>query len=290
MIPSRNRQKEKLRREAVADGRLLITAKNRQVASVCHDIIVLKHDFTLVLWRAWQDLKARYRRSILGPYWLSIGTFTFVLGYSFLAGILFGRPLQDFLGYIAAGVITWQFIATSMIEGSKIFVSNAQEISSSRVNLLSLPLKLILRGLIGFAHSLPVVLVVVYFTDNVNYYTLMLVPGLLLIAFTLFPLIIMFGTLAARFRDIEQVVAMVIQFSFYMTPIIWKTGSLGTGNGRWISKLNPFYYELSIVRGPLLGQAVDWQIWAGAFAFMVVSMLVGFLTYARFRQRIPFWI
>ena len=94
-------------------------------------VAILYRDFPLLLWRAWVDTKARYRRSVLGPYWLTIGTLTFVAGYSILAGLLFKRPLEEFLGYIAAGVITWQFISTNIAEGSKIFVSDAVNLNRS---------------------------------------------------------------------------------------------------------------------------------------------------------------
>jgi lipopolysaccharide transport system permease protein len=226
----------------------------------------------------------------LGPYWLSIGTLTFVVGYSILAGLLFRRPLEEFLGYIACGVIAWQLISTSLTEGSKIYVSNAREISSVRTNLLSFPVKQILRGLIGFAHSLPIVLIVVFFTDSINFNTLMVIPGLIILISTLVPICAALGTLAARYRDIEQVVIMFNQFFFYMTPILWKLDMLGTGYGKWLALGNPLYYELSIIRLPLLGQPVPFEIWVGAITFMIISIIFGLGIYTRFRQRIPFWI
>lgn len=286
----RQSTKERKRLAAIGSSDIYIAGPNMRRTVFVHELLVLKNDIPVIIWRAWSDVKARYRRSLLGPYWLSIGTFAFIIGYSVLAGLLFKRPLQDFLGFIAAGVITWQFIASSLSEGTKIFVANASEISSMRVNFLSLPVKLMLRGLIGFAHSLPIVICVVAFTDGLSFYTLLFIPGLMIIVLTMLPLVMALGTLSARYRDIEQLVTVLIQFMFYMTPIIWKPELLGTGNGKWVALANPLYYELSIVRGPLLGQPVALEIWACAIAFMLVSMVFGTLIYARFRQRIPFWI
>lgn len=274
----------------MADGALYVADSRKSFRKTCTDFNRLRTSVRLNLWRAWQDTKGRYRRSILGPYWLTMGTFTFILGYSILAGLLFKRPLEEFLGYIAAGIVTWQFIASNLVEGSKVFVSNMVEINSSRVNFLDFSFKLLLKGFITLLHGLPIVLIVVYFTDGFTAYTPLFLVGLMVMSMTLFPLGIALGTLAARFRDIEQIVALVIQFFFYMTPIIWKVETLGTGMGRWLAWANPFYYELTIVREPLLGAAVPLNIWLGAVGVMIASWIFALLVYTRFRQRIPFWI
>ena len=70
------------------------------------------------------------------------------------------------------------------------------------MNLLGLPIKQVLKGLIAFAHSFPIVMIVVYFTDEINIHTLMVIPGVLTIAITLVPLSAALGALSARFRDV----------------------------------------------------------------------------------------
>ncbi|WP_018998494.1 ABC transporter permease [Hirschia maritima] len=278
------------RKRALRDGRLYVADSAKKQQRFFNDLGRLSKDFKLILWRAWADTKARYKRSVLGPYWLSIGTLTFVIGYSILAGLLFRRPLSEFLGYIACGVVTWQFISGSLGEGSRVFISNAHEITSISVNLLSLPFKQILRGLIAMLHSLPIVFLVVFFTDSFTLYSLMIFPGVVILSLTMFGLITGLGTLTARYRDLEQLTTMLVQFSFYMTPILWKVEMLGKGVGLLLVYLNPFYYLLSILRLPLMGKPVEWQVWAGAVFLMCCSLSFGLGIYARFRQRIPFWI
>lgn len=278
------------RKAAIGDGRVYVAGNQSRWRMFLDGLTILRVDLPLLLWRAWMDTKARYKRSVLGPYWLTIGTLTFVAGYSILAGLLFKRPLEEFLGYIACGVVTWQFIALNLTEGSKIFVSNVSEIRSVRTNLINLPVRLLLRALIGFLHSVPIVLLVVAYTDNINFQTLMFIPGLALLSLSLLPLACALGTLAARYRDIEQLVTMLMQFAFYMTPLLWKVELLGGGRGQWIALGNPFYYALTIVRNPLLGLPVPSEVWIGAIGFMALANLIGYGVFMWFRQRIPFWI
>lgn len=287
---SRGQLSARERQAAVGTGLIYIAGGLSRWQMFLNELSVLRVDFPLLLWRAWVDTKARYKRSLLGPYWLTIGTLTFVAGYSILAGLLFKRPLEEFLGYIACGVVTWQFIALNLTEGAKIFVTNSSEIRSVRTNLINLPVRLLLRSLIGFLHSIPIILLVVAYTNTINLYTLMFIPGLALLSFSLLPLACAMGTLAARFRDIEQLVVMLMQFAFYMTPLLWKVELLGDGRGHWIALGNPFYYALTIVRNPLLGLPVPSEVWIGAFGFMVIANIIGYGIFIRFRQRIPFWI
>jgi len=275
---------------AIGDGRIYQAGNVSNWRMFVNGLYVLRVDFPLLLWRAWMDTKARYKRSVLGPYWLTIGTLTFVAGYSILAGLLFKRPLEEFLGYIACGVITWQFIALNLTEGSKIFVANAAEIRSVRTNLINLPVRLLLKAIIGFTHSVPIVMLVVFFTDAINFYTLLFIPGLILLSLSLLPLAAALGTLAARYRDIEQLVTLLMQFAFYMTPLLWKAELLGDGNGKWIALANPFYYALTIVRNPLLGLPVPSEVWIGAIGFTILANVIGYSIFTTFRQRIPFWI
>ncbi len=289
-LSSQEKRKNRKRIEAIASGRVYISDASLPRRSFLRDIVQIQRDIPTILWRAWSDTKAKYRRSMIGPLWLTMSTLTFVFGYSILAGFLFKRPIAEFIGYIACGVITWQLISRAFNEGSQVFVSGASEITSINVNLLTFPIKLIFSCLISLAHSLPIVLIIILFTREINLNTLMVIPGFLVLSVTLFGVVLGLSTLSARYRDLQQFTAMVIQFCFYMTPIIWKPEMLLGGDGKWVVLLNPFYYALSIVRLPLLGEVVHSYIWLGMMASMVVSLAFGITTYAFFRQRIPFWV
>ena len=278
------------RRQALGEGLVYVAGPQDRWPSLLAELFSIRQNVRLLLWRAWMDTKARYKRSILGPYWLTIGTLTFVVGYSVLAGLLFQRPLKEFLGYIAIAVVTWQLISATLVEGSKTFVSNSHEILSFRTSLLSLPIRQVLKGIITFLHGLPVVVLVVAWTDGPSPWMLLSLVGFAINLAILFPLATAIGIIAARFRDVEQMTQMLIQFMFYMSPILWKTSMLGDGMGRWVAWGNPFYYMLEVVRGPLLGEPPALWVWGVACGLVALSWLVGFGIYARFRQRVPFWV
>ena len=72
----------------------------------------------------WQDIKQRYRRSVLGPLWISITMGVIATAMGILYGALFHEPIQTFLPYVATGLLIWNFINGCILEGSEVFIAN----------------------------------------------------------------------------------------------------------------------------------------------------------------------
>ena len=68
------------------------------------------------------------------------------------------------------------------------------------------------------------------------------------------------GLLSARFRDLPQIVAAVMQIAFYITPIIYRPNALNRFS--FIVKLNPLAHLIELVRAPLIGQVPSAMTWA----------------------------
>ena len=72
----------------------------------------------------WQDIKQRYRRSTLGPLWITIATGVMAVALGLLYSILFQIPLAEFLPHVTVGLIMWGFISGCIKEGSEVFIAN----------------------------------------------------------------------------------------------------------------------------------------------------------------------
>src|SRR3954464_16009608 len=73
----------------------------------------------------WNDIHQRYRRSALGPFWITISMAIFVVMLGFIYSKLFHQELAVFLPYIAMGLITWGFISGTAAEACTAFTENA---------------------------------------------------------------------------------------------------------------------------------------------------------------------
>ena len=72
----------------------------------------------------WQDIKQRYRRSVLGPFWITIATGTTAVAMGGLYSKLFHLELSVHLPYVTLGLIIWNLINASILEGADVFVAN----------------------------------------------------------------------------------------------------------------------------------------------------------------------
>src|SRR5699024_5972242 len=68
----------------------------------------------------WQDIKQRYRRSTLGPLWITIATGVMAGALGLLYSVLFQLSLADFLPHVTVGLIMWGFISGCIKEGSEV--------------------------------------------------------------------------------------------------------------------------------------------------------------------------
>ena len=60
----------------------------------------------------WHDIRQRYRRSVIGPFWLTISMGVMVFGLAYIYAGLFGQPLDKYLPYVAVGMIVFGLITS----------------------------------------------------------------------------------------------------------------------------------------------------------------------------------
>jgi homopolymeric O-antigen transport system permease protein len=253
------------------------------------------------LWQGWHDyrelwltvgaydIKKRYRRSLLGPFWITISLGVFILGLSFIYRPLVGGTSMTFLPYIALGYIAWQFISQIVLDGCSVFISSGPIIGQLRAPLSIYFYQIIWRHLIILAHNLLIyVLVVLLFGLWPSWHTLLAIPGIILICINGISIGMLFGTLCARFRDIPPIVQTIMQMMFLLTPILWRPEQV---QGRHlVYLLNPFYYLIDIVRAPLLRMAPSPFVWTVVLSMTVVGFIVSLLFFSRFHNRIVYWL
>ena len=111
-----------------------------------------RHELWLHL--GWQDIKQRYRRSVLGPFWITIATGTTALAMGGLYSKLFHLELSEHLPYVTLGLIVWNLINASILDGAEVFVANEGLIKQLPTQLSVHVYRLVWRQMILFAHNI----------------------------------------------------------------------------------------------------------------------------------------
>jgi ABC-2 type transport system permease protein len=261
----------------------------------------------------WQDIKQRYRRSVIGPLWITISMATTALALGLLYSVLFKANVPTFLPYVTVGFIVWNFIVGCVTEGTDVFIANEGLIKHLPAPISVHVMRMVWRQVLFLAHNLVVYLVVlgIFFTALDHPYTItqggpehpglswtivFAIPGFVLLAVNAVWVALLFGVISTRFRDIPPVVHSFINLVFFMTPIVWDAGvlqSLAGGDSKWrvlIAELNPVFHFVEIVRAPLLGHAVDWHHWAVVGGFTVFGWLLALVILRNYRARVSYWV
>lgn len=247
--------------------------------------------FGVHLWSTlgWQEIRQRYRRSILGPFWLTISTGALIAGMGPLYGKLFGQDIATYFPYLAVSFITWSLIASLINECSNAFIAAEGYIKQIKLPLSIHILRVVWKNLIVFAHHLLIIVVVLaFYQPTPGWYMLQAPLGVFMIAVNGLWLGLLLGLLCARFRDIPLIIASVVQVGFFLTPVMWRVGTLGTLE--WVAQINPLFHFLEIVRTPLLGSSASPLSWGVVALITVVGYAVTLLAFSRFRARIAYWV
>ncbi|HNP58528.1 MAG TPA: ABC transporter permease [Gordonia sp. (in: high G+C Gram-positive bacteria)] len=270
------------------------TSDSRTFRRAFADLVDGLYNSELWLHLGWTDIKQRYRRSVLGPLWITVATGVTAVAMGILYGTLFGFDIKDFLPYVILGLIFWNFIQNSILDGAVVFSTNEGLIKQLPAPISVHVYRVVWRQLIIFAHNVVIFLVVVaVFRPPITWSALLFFPAMALFVLNAIWVTIVFGILSTRFRDISQLTTTIVQLAFFMTPIIWKLGpAMGNkvGSRARLVELNPLFHYIEITRGPLLGEHVQFYHWAVVLGCTAVGCAAALVVMRNYRARVAYWV
>ncbi|MBL1073415.1 ABC transporter permease [Nocardia sp. 2] len=246
----------------------------------------------------WQDIKQRYRRSVLGPFWITIATGLQAAAMGILYATLLDQPLTEYLPYVTVGLIVWGVISASILEGSDVFIANEGLIKQLPSALSVHVYRLVWRQFLFFLHNMAIYLVMLVgfaVWKNLSLTVLLAIPGMLLLFLNAMWVSIAFGIFSTRYRDLAPILSSTTLMLFVLTPVMWSTKALHDQGGQVserarLVELVPTYHYLEIVRAPLLGDPIEIRSWVIVLGITVVGWVVAILAMKQFRSRVPYWV
>ncbi|CAI8751916.1 ABC transporter permease [Methylocaldum szegediense] len=255
------------------------------------DIKAATKRYSLVGMLGWQDVRQRYRRSFLGPFWLTVSMAVMIGTIGVVFGQIFSSPMTEFLPFLAAGIIFWGFMSSIINEGCTSFISAEAIIKQLPFPLFVHILRMVWRNILLLAHNFvifPLALLVV--GKPLNWLALISIPGFLLVIINLTWVALILSVLCTRYRDLPQMVGNLLQVLFYLTPVIWMPTLLPKRAGLFFLDANPAYHLLELIRSPLLGQMPSLTNWVVSLALAFAGWSIALAIYGRFKCRIAYWL
>ena len=240
---------------------------------------------------AFSDIRQRYRRSSLGPFWITISMGVTIACIGVIFGSLFKSPMDEFLPFLTIGLILWGFVSSVLTEATGVFPASEGIIRQLPIPLFSHIIRMVTRNFYILAHNLVVVpIVYICVGKGFSWNSFLFFPGFIILLLNLSWMALFLAIICARFRDLTQTVSSILQIFFYITPIIWMPSLLPERKALMLLEPNPFYQLLTIVRDPLLGNI------PGAFSYLFtltlacMGWIITIVFLNKFRDRIAYWL
>lgn len=191
------------------------------------------------------ELRTRFARSKLGGAWMILHPLALVLIYALILSRLMTAKLPEvstqyaYPIYILSGIIGWTLFSEILGRCLTVFIDNGNLLKKMSFPKLALPLIIIGSGLVNFALLFITMFVVFAFLGHHPFGALYWIPLLVLITLGLaIGIGLFFGVLNVFMRDVGQVMTIVLQFWFWLTPIVYMISIVPT-KYHWLMMLNP---------------------------------------------------
>jgi len=246
---------------------------------------------SLVSLLGWHDIRGRYRRSSIGPFWITISMGVMIASIGIVFGQIFSAPINEYLPFLAAGTILWTFITCTINEGCLAFIDADQIIKQLPIPLFVHVMRVLWRNLIILGHNIIILpLVFLIMGKGFEPVALLAIPGLILVVLCLSWVTLLIAILCTRYRDLPQIVISILQVAFYLTPIIWMPSLLPDRMSTFFLELNPFYHLLELIRGPLLGFIPSLTSWLTILSITLLGCVFTIFIFGWWRNRIVYWL
>lgn len=247
----------------------------------------------LVFFLTWRDIKVRYKQAALGILWAVLQPVMIMVVFTVIFGKLAGLkpdagiPQEWYPVFSLAALLPWQLFQAALQRSSVSLVGNANLLTKVYFPRLIIPFSAVAAGLVDFAISLVVLLVmmVIYgvpFTWNM----LWLLPLVLLALLTALAVGLWLSALNVQYRDVQQIVPFLLQAWMYASPVAYSIDLIPTsGPWRLIYGLNPMTGVIQGFRWALLGSNPPDQLMIISTAMVVVLLVTGLFYFRRMERK-----
>jgi len=250
----------------------------------------------LLAWRiwialSWQEFQNQYRRSIFGVAWVTLSFLFFI----FVKMVIFSSLLSmsdpnKYNVYLTSGFFVWFSLIAAVNAAPDTFSSEAGWIRSEKLPLSTYVFKCIAREFYNTAlTAIVVVFAFVYLQYGVSWGALYSIPAFIFLIVNTFWIKVLLGILAAKFRDISFLVKATTLPLMMLSPIFWMPEQMAPRLMKYLW-WNPFYHYIEIFRAPLIGDEFPMTSWIFVLVLFGIGNCIAFVLFARFRQRIVFWL
>ena len=237
----------------------------------------------------WHDFRLQHHRTVIGPFWQTLQVAFWITGLALIFGTGFRRGVENYIPYLAIGLICWNILSSCLMSGPQVFQKNSNLILNINAPLSLYVFRDIVTILCRSLFQLPILIVVLPLFDvEMTATMLWAIPGLLAVLLTGVWVMIVGAIIGTRYRDFKHAMNSLMRFLFFASPIVW--GPVPDTARGIIALYNPISHYLEVVRAPLLGQMPSLTAWSVVLFCTLIGYPIMVTLFNRYRASIVFWL
>jgi len=240
----------------------------------------------LLYFLVWRDIKVRYKQTAIGAAWAVLQPLLTMAVFWLFLGKLANLPSNGlpYPVFYFSGLVPWTYFAYSLNFATNTVVSNQSLLTKVYFPRLVLPISAVLSGLVDFAIGFVLLICILLGYHIVPGASIVWLPVLLLLAIcTALGVGLWLSALNALYRDVRYVIAFVVQFWMFASPVMYPATLVSKHYPRlaWLYGLNPMAGVIGGFRWALTGRGQAPGPLLLASAVMVAVVLTGGLMFFR---------
>lgn len=223
------------------------------------------------------DFKMRYAGSNLGTIWAFVQPIVTVMIYVFVFQVGFKSvPVENvpYVLWLIAGIVPWFYLSEALMNATNSLMEYSYLVKKVVFKINILPMVKIMSAI--YVHIFFIVITVLMYLFNgihLTLYTIQIVYYSLCTTVLVLGIAYITSSIVLFFKDLSQIVNIILQFGMWLTPIMWSVDMLGP---KWkvIMKLNPMYYITDGYRDALYNHVWFWEKGGQTMYFWIIAVLL----------------
>lgn len=235
-------------------------------------------------------MRARYNRTVLGPFWEILGALILLLLLSFLWSKLWKVTFLNFFTYLLIGYTLWRTILSTTTDACQLFSNTYTGVLKNvKINPFILAISCAYKNFLTLLLNFPIIIFILYLNNQLHFSSIFLSMFFMFLFFlSSVAASFLLAVLCLRYRDLEHTIGVLLGMVFFFTPIIWNVNQLGN-NISYIN-LNILYHYINFFRSGLQNGEVN------LLSIIVVVTTTTFLIFLalyvskKTHKKIAYWI
>lgn len=229
-----------------------------------------------------KELKVRYNNKLLGYLWSIANPLASAFVYFIAFQILMRINVPDYPLILISSVFPWQWMSNSIGGAPNVFVGNASIIKKVNFPRNIVPLCMVSNHMIHFVMSIPVIVLFLLFYDRAPALSWFYgIPLLIIVHFAMaYGIGLTLASLNLFFRDLDRLVHIVLNFAFYLTPILYPVETIPE-HLRHLLVLNPFAPLIISWRELFIYGTFNWFYLLVSAGYGALFLAIGTVVYRR---------